>query len=1125
MPICTSTSTFTSNSNTSNESCNSFYQQTQSNRNSLKQPRSTGQLIRDELLFEEHRISLLQFLRKYQTTIEFGLTEEQVKGKIKQYGLNKLVPPARQSLWIVYLKELFGGFGLVLWIAALLCFLSWRPFGGSRPDIYNLIMCILLLVVILVQGTFTFVQQVNSSRLIESFQNMLPALTKVKREGRWLKIRAEQLVPGDVIQLQAGDKVPADLRITECGTGARGEKSSITGESESIPLSCEATHTNMLESRNLMFCGSSLLEGTLVGVVYRTGKETFLGNIAQITMQNAPSDITSLQKEINYFVSIIALMALLTSTLILTVWYWVIRPGHPDFLNLPKVIVVCIISSVAFIPDGLPIAVTMTLTLVARAMFHNRILAKRLSVVETLGSATVIATDKTGTITQNRMTVSHVWTLKNNCEWSYVNFPAKEQRPECQDSAFPLPRQQELSVGDTNEQLMASEKSFLALLASLCNKSGIDTQTGNLVGTPTETALMRLAIQECATIYTSVSKIQDGFPLLGEISFTSRTKYHITLHSIKQEGESIDERFKGNNQLMIIKGAPEVVLAHCHKYAKDQREIVQLDDESRAKCTAKANERAARGERVLGFAYKAFTSTTDELPTDWESKYGTNEMIFFGLVSLMDPPRNGVREAVRRCHEAGVRVLMVTGDHPGTALAIAKMVEIVGPDYSIQAELEPKTYEQIKQELANLMPTRSNNSLSNQIDSSNSMHVTSQHTSSSTYQPIGEEPARPESETNWCSRFFPPLTKPNCIKFHGLEHDSLLMLGSQLDALNQTEWDYVLSHGEIVFARTTPHHKLSIVQQLQRRGEVVAVTGDGVNDAPALKMADIGIAMGIEGSEVSKEAANMVLLDDNFVTIVEGIREGRLLFDNLKKVIAYLLSAGSFSEILPVICHAFFGLPLPLSPIQMILICVGTDMLGAVSLAHELPESNIMRKRPRNAARDRLVNFRVIFYSFFQIGLLEFLIALLVYFITMSYKDVVVYDLLFAYEKWDIEDKPFAGLPYAKRLEALSCAQTGFFLSLVILQMWNLMCARTRMQSVFGQRMRISMWIVMILQLALAFGICWIPWFNKYLRIGHPIWFQWVFPLVMGAFIWGYDEARKYVSRRYPGSIVKRMAW
>lgn len=970
-----------------------------------------SQAIPEESLADDHLIPIGEFLKRHGASLEAGHSPEAAAFRLKQHGKNVFTQKQRQTLCGKLFRAFFrDGFSALLWTAAASC-LFCAYLGPDAEFHYNLTLCAVFLFVIACQGAFTLFQILDTSKLLRSFGRMLPAGCIVLRGGRLVAVLASELVPGDVVRLEAGDRVPADIRVVSCSQ-ARSEKSSITGESETIAVSCESTGERLAESRNILLCGSSLVEGSAIGVVYKTGNQTVLGRVASLALQTKPAT-SSLQREVRHFVAIIATLAALTSLIIFGVWVCRIRIAHPEFLSPSQILVVCIISSVAFVPTGVPVAVTLTLAIAARAMYRVSILVKQLDVIDTLGAATVIATDKTGTITQNQMSVSRIWVFG---------------RPMV-----------DLLAERIDEIRARSEISQVAFLASICNRA---TPSGG--GSATDRALLTAAQK-----ITDIEEARSSLLVLAEIPFSSSSKMHAMLFKRNAKLPLLPLLALQESPasfLAIAKGAPEIIQSLCSAGFYDSiTETVQpFTAERSSEFSAIASSRANCGERVLAIAFAYPSGESEHSLHDCVSN---KRFIFFSFVSLIDPPRPGVAEAISECHEAGVRVAMVTGDHPDTAVAVARMAGIVAAD--------------------------------SEVKSFDGRH-------------------RPGS--------------------------AIIVLGKEIGQLAQEDWDFVLGHRELVFARTTPQDKLEVVRQFQQRRHIVAVTGDGVNDAPALKKADVGIAMGVAGSDVSKEAARLVICDDNFPTIVTGIGQGRLLFENLKKVVCYLLSAGSFSEIVPMLLFVGLGIPLPLSPIQMIVVCMGTDLIGGIFLASERAESSLMHRPPRDRSRDRLVSLRTVNHAFANVGLMQLAVSLLVYFCTLSHKNVRVRDLFFAYDLWT-QEGIYGGLSFGQRTDALRLAQTGYFTSLVVMQAWNLLCARTRIQSFFRQKFRATIVLTVCSQVGLAMFVSYTPWFHSVFHIESPLWFHWAFPAVLGCALFGFDEYRKAIARSFPDSIISKISW
>lgn len=429
-----------------------------------------------------------------------------------------------------------------------------------------------------------------------------------------------------------------------------------------------------------------------------------------------------------------------------------------------------------------------------------------------------------------------------------------------------------------------------------------------------------------------------------------------------------------------------------------------------------------------------------------------NNMCFVGLVAMHDPIRASVPPALAQCARAHVQVIMVTGDHPATAEAIARQAGIFSDDGASATNEDKK-------------------------DKSNSSSV------------------------------------------------NRIIQGQDIHLLTDDEWEKIFHmSSNVVFARTTPQDKLKIVQEAQRCGHSVTMLGDGVNDAPALKAANVGVAMGNGGSDVAREAAGMLLMDNNFSSLIQGIKSGRLLFENMKKVVIYLLPAGSFSEIIPVFGNVFLGLPLPLSAFQMIVICLFSDVLPSLSLVYERPEQDIMNKKPRNLKTEKLVNWQLIFNAYFYIGVYESFVGFLNYFLVMGYYGVYMGDLFFAFNKWG-GDQDFHGLSPDTQTEALNAAQTAFFVGLTFMQFFNVVVGRTRRMSIFKQGFNPYMVIAILVDLALILFICLVPAVNGVFGTNPIPWYCWLIPIPCGLLYLAADEFRKYHIRRNPDGRLAKFAW
>lgn len=714
---------------------------------------------------------------------------------------------------------------------------------------------------------------------MEKFKNFLPPKTIVHRDGKINEIDAATLVVGDVIDVKLGDKLPADIRLCT-NEKLKVDNAPLTGESEPIGRTVDCTDENPLETKNLAFFGTLAVEGTATGVVVNTGDDTVFGRIAGLAAASG-GDTTTLQVDIHHFVMIVSSFAIF-----LGVMFFVINLIKK--VDIIRNIVFCIGIIVANVPEGLLATVTVSLTLSAQRMASKNVLVKKLEAVETLGSTTVICSDKTGTLTQNRMTIVHL----------------------CYDGKLETTRTAatEATFDENNECFKT-----LFFIGACCGKAIFDNKEleehpdmpideRNVNGDASEAGILKFSEK-----LQPVIRYRLANPQVMTIPFNSANKYMITVNKLAEKPDTLR---------LSMKGAPERIMDRCSTIMTSAG-AQPFDEAQKANVTSRLQYMMERGERVLGFACKDLDPS--EYPTDFvfntdEPNYPTDGLTFVGLMALLDPPRETVPAAVLTCQEAGIKVVMVTGDHPATAKSIAGQVNIIRDQ---------------------------------------------------TAEDMARERGVPVTDID-----------PADVK-------AVVVPGSQIKDLEEEDWDRILAHDQIVFARTSPQQKLIIVENNQRLGNIVAVTGDGVNDSPALKKANIGIAMGIAGSDVSKEAADLILLDDNFASIVNGIEDGRLIFDNLKKSIAYSLTS-NIPEIMPFISFVLIAIPQPLTTVLILVIDLGTDLLPAISMAYEKAEADIMQRKPRNAQKDRLVNTKLISFCYFQIGVLQALAGFYAYLVVME---------------------------------------------------------------------------------------------------------------------------------------------
>lgn len=822
---------------------------------------------------DEHQVSFDELFTRLKSS-DAGLSQDEAIKRLTEYGANVLEDTGKESLLYKYLKQFWNFFSILLTVGSLLAFIAeWLSPGQG-----NLYIGIALLAVVILNSTFTFIQEFQAEKIMESFRQLIPPKARVLRNGEITEILASDIVAGDVILLEEGDKVPADGRLIEVNS-LKVDNSPITGEAEPQLRSLECTHPNILECRNMVFSGTLVQTGNGKAIIFGTGANTQIGRLAILTKRTSSVE-TPLRKELNSFIKVISSIAIF-----LGISFFLVGSFVQDTFLLNLIFAIGII--VANVPEGLLPTVTLALSLASRRMAKKNALIKQLESVETLGSTTVICTDKTGTLTQNKMAVNSVFTGEG-----YLNVKEK-QRP-----SEPLIR-----------------------VAGLCNNSRIIEEPPGYKGDPTEGSLLVYANQ-----FTDDEKLKHAYPRLQEYPFDSK----------KERMQVICSTPEGTME-SYLKGAPEVVMNMCSQLLTVDGTL-PLDGKSTEMIMDEHIAMAEAGERVLALAFRKVEDLQE----------CENGFVFLGLVGAVDPPRPEAKEAIHKCHMAGIKVVMITGDHPITARSIAHQVGLCEDNEKLE-----------------------------------------------------------------------------------------IIIGSELAELSTQELAERLKAPKIVFARTSPMQKLKIVQAFKAAGEIVTMTGDGVNDAPAMKTADMGVAMG-SGTDVAKEAADMVLLDDNFATIVNAVEEGRTVFDNIKKFIAYILTS-NVPEILPFIAFVLLALPLPMNVQLILAIDLGTDILPALALAVERGEGDIMHRPPRSKD-EKLLTRQVLFTSYGIKGPIEAAAGFFCYFAVL----------------WDGGWSFGQALPFTDPLYMQ--AITAFFAAVIICQIANVFTSRTRRQSVltrgfFGNRM------------------------------------------------------------------------
>ena len=762
-----------------------------------------------------HRMSREEALTSLHSSAA-GLTSGEAQRRLQEFGPNRLIRTRERPAIVHFVSQLTHFFALILWAAAALAFLAESRSPGSGMGA----LAEAIVAVILINGIFSFWQERRAHHAIAALQRLLPESVRVRRDRRLLDRSSADLVPGDVIELAEGDHIPADCRLIEA-FDVRVDNATLTGESlpqtRVAEADLNAQEGTGAQQRNMVFAGTSMAAGQAVALVVATGMRTEFGRIAHLT-QAAPEAVAPIQLEITRLSRLIAALSILLGLALFVVGRLVGLPFWDNFVFAIGVIV-------ANVPEGLLPTLTLSMAMAAQRMAARQTLTRHLPAVQTLGSATVICTDKTGTLTQNRMVAARVFVLDEL-----------------------------VSVADLEKRAdFVTAHPWLFEASALCQTVH---RNDGATGPPWRGDPMEVALVEMAHLARPDIRERTRIDL---IPFSPERRRMDTLHTD-------DQAF-----VLFVKGALEAILSKCatHEIATG---VAPLTDALRHRIVEAEGALAADGLRVVAFAYRRSTSVPERERLE-------EALTFAGLVGLHDPPRPEVPPAIARCRAAGIKVVMVTGDHPQTGLAIARAIGLANG-------------------------------------------------------------ARPRVVT-----------------------------GQELERLSAEQLRFLLDEPELIFARVSAEQKLRIVQAFQRTGAIVAVTGDGANDAPALKAANIGVAMGFSGTDVAREAADVVLLDDNFASIVAAIEEGRGVFDNIRKFTTYVLTS-NVPELVPYLAFVLLRIPLPLTIMQVLAVDLGTDMLPGLGLGAEPPEPDVMLRPPRTLAQ-RIIDGRLLTRAYLLLGGIE----------------------------------------------------------------------------------------------------------------------------------------------------------
>ncbi|MFZ5518368.1 MAG: calcium-translocating P-type ATPase, PMCA-type [Candidatus Zhuqueibacterota bacterium] len=850
----------------------------------------------------------------FKTNLNRGLTESEAAQRLSQYGKNELQETGKKSMLAIFFSQLKETMMIILFVAAIISLLLHEYIDAG-----------VIFVIVLLNAFIGFWQEYKAENALAALKKMAVPTVRVRRDGVEQQIAATNLAPGDIIIVEAGNIIPADSRIV-LAANLKVQESALTGESESV-----LKNTNRLsgddiplgDRKNMLYMGTIVTYGRAEAVISATGMNTELGKIATM-LQQVEDDKTPLQMRLTSLGRSLAWLALLLIVVVATMTYF-------RGMAIKEIFMTAISMAVAAIPEGLPAVVTIALALGAQKMFSKKSLIRNLPAVETLGSVSVICSDKTGTLTQNEMTVTD------------IVLPGV---------AYKLKEITEAIARDAQIELLLSA-------GALCNDAELtdepDARGHKAIGDPTETALVIAAQQLGISKNTLVS----AMPRVAELPFDSDRKRMTTIHQLNATTDAPIQRTiqklahgKSNDYLALTKGSVDDLIDICNHALKDG-EVRPLTADIRDEILAENRKMAENGIRVLGTACRLLKRNELDAPETYE-----RQLVYIGMIGMIDPVRPEAIDAVRLCQKAGIRVIMITGDHPLTARAIARELGISNTGkYLTGKELSQMTGAQLK----------------NQIDDIS------------------------------------------------------------------------------VFARVSPEHKMVIIDALQEQKQIVSMTGDGVNDAPALKSANIGVAMGITGTDVARESADMVLLDDNFATIVAAVKEGRTIYDNIRKFVKYILT-GNTGEILVMLTGPILGLPIPLLPIQILWINLVTDGLPAIALGYEEPEKNVMNRPPFKSEEGIFAR---------GIGIQILIMGAFISMISV-----------------------FTGLWFWQHDPLSNTWQTMIFTTLTFSQMIYALCVRKNYNSIFrtsllGNKMMI---IAVLLTFLLQLMLIYMPFFNNIFR-------------------------------------------
>lgn len=901
-----------------------------------------------------------------------GLAQEEAQARLALYGENELDEPETSPIWRHWVSAASHPTALLLWLVGGVTFFTGQP----------LLACAIWLVVI-VNATFSFYREYWADQAVTGLKHFLPETARIVRGGQDLTIPVREVVPGDVLVLAEGDRISADARVVEA-YGLRVNNATLTGEAMPVRKTADASlrdDMSELEHTNLVFAGTTVVSGTGRAVVYATGMLTQFGRIANLT-QSVPETLSQLQQEMVQLSRVLSVVGLVIGVIVLIVAF--------NDVGLPpgEALILAMGILVAVIPEGLSPTVTLSLAMGVQRLAQKGVLVKKLTTLEMLGNISILCTDKSGTLTQNQMTVCNLW--------------AGGQRYQVTGSGY----EPKGEIIKEDRATLNGRVDLEALLtaASLCNNARLQPPSLNqprwsALGDQTEAALLAMSMKGSAQAQNAIHAPSDFYPRVHELPFDARRKRMSTIHHCAN-----------GHEVAFVKGSPKEVLQLC-THVVWHGQVIALTPDLRLQIMQENDRYALQALRVLAFARRELS----QKPGSYTVEGVEQNLTLLGLAAMMDPPRPEVARAIAAFRRAGIRMIMITGDYGLTAESLARRIGMIGKE-------TPK-----------------------------------------------------------------------------------IITGADLEAMADNQLLAALSD-ETIFARMAPEHKMRLVDAFQKRGEVVAVVGDGVNDAPALRKADIGIAMGISGTNVAREAADIILTQDNFELIVLGIEEGRAVFDNLRKFITYIF-ASNVPEVLPFLLTALFKLPLALTVLQILIIDLGTDLLPALALGMEKPEPDILNRPPRKRNQP-VVDRQLLYRAFAWIGPLE---ALLCY---------AGFSLVFYGNSQPLfVDNPFFRwiLSYSTGAQDLPLlAGTTYLAGVILAQAGNAFACRSEKGNVrwLGLLSNRTLLAGITVQVLLLFGMIYIQPAAALLGLAPLPLHAWLWLALFAPILYGLERTRKWLFHR-----------